>query len=65
MIVNSLIKALSQQQHETFIRQIRLDDIATRMQQKKRKKVLRDKIKDAKTSQPEKMVFFIQEDSTV
>ena len=65
MIADGLIKALPRQWHEAFVSQIRLDDIATRIQQEKRMKVLRDKIKDAKAPQPEEMVFFIQGDSTV
>ena len=65
MITNSLTKALPRQQHEAFVSQIRLDNIATQIQQEKRMKVLRDKIKDAKALQSEKMVFFIQGDSTV
>jgi len=48
MIVNDLIKALSCQWHEEFLRQIRLEDISEYLWQKKRMKTLKDQIKDSR-----------------
>ena len=66
MIADSLTKALSCQQHEQFLRQIRLKDISECLQQKKRMKALRDKIKDSQgwssEDEAQEMVFLAYKD---
>ena len=61
MIANELTKALSCQQHEEFLRQIRLEDISECLQQKKRMKALKNQIKDSWDQSSEdkfqKMIF--------
>jgi len=44
MITNELIKTLSRQWHEAFVKQIKLDNIMKQLQQKKRMKFLQDRI---------------------
>ena len=69
MIVNSLTKALSHQQHEEFLRQIRLEDILKHLQQKKRMKTLKDQIKDSKDQsfedKSQKMMFLTHKDMRI
>ena len=66
MIVNDLIKTLSCQQHEQFLRQIRLEDISECLQQEKRMKTLQDQIKDSQDQSSEdktqKMMFLTYKD---
>jgi hypothetical protein len=59
MIADRLIKALSSQQHEVFIRLIKLDNITEQIELEKRMKALRDKIKLNKTEKSAEMVFLI------
>ena len=66
MIVNSLIKVLSHQQHKQFLRQIKLEDISECLQQEKRMKALQDKIKDSQDQSSEdksqEMMFLTHKD---
>ena len=66
MIVNDLTKTLSHQQHEQFLRQIKLKDISEHLQQKKRMKTLKDQIKDSQDQSSEdksqKMMFLTHKD---
>ena len=59
MIVNRLIKALLLQQHETFIKLIKINNIMKQIEIKKRMKILRDKIRFNKTDRPAEMMFLI------
>ncbi len=62
MIADSLTKTLPWQQHEEFLRQVRLEDISEQIQQEKRMETLRDQIKDSHKSadKPEETVFLVQ-----
>ena len=66
MIANSLTKALSCQQHEQFLRQIRLEDISEHLWQKKRMKTLQNRIKNSQDQSSEdklqKMMFLTHKD---
>ena len=66
MIADRLTKALSHQQHEEFLRQIRLEDISECLQQKKRMKALKDQIKDSQDQSSEdkfqEMMFLTHKD---
>ena len=66
MIADNLTKALSCQQHEQFLRQIRLEDISEHLQQEKRMKILQDQIKDSQDQSSEdktqKMMFLTHKD---
>ena len=57
MIADELIKALSLQQHETFIKLIKINNITEQIEIEKRMKTLRDKIKFNKTDRPAEMMF--------
>ena len=48
MIVDGLTKALSPQQHEAFVKLIKLDDITQRIELEKRMEALRDQLQDRK-----------------
>jgi hypothetical protein len=60
IIADGLTKTLPRQQHEAFIKQIKLDDIMERIQQEKRMEALRDCIGDVKASKAAstQVVFF-------
>ena len=66
MIANSFTKVLPCQQHEQFLRQIRLEDISECLQQEKRMKTLWDWIKDSQDQSSEdktqKMMFLTHKD---
>ncbi len=60
MAADGLTKALTQQQHENFVKLIKLDDIIEQIKVEKQMEALRDKIKDqreANTSRPAETVF--------
>ena len=59
MIVNRLIKALSFQQHEIFVKLIKINNITKQIKIKKKMKMLRDKIKFNKTDRLTEMMFLI------
>ncbi len=69
MIVDSFTKALPQQQHKEFLRQIRLKNITDCIQQKKKIKTLRDQIKDFRAHKSASMltetVFLVQRDRSM
>ena len=49
--MDGLIKALSSQRHEAFVKLIKLDDITQRIELKKRMKALRDQLQDRKAAE--------------
>ena len=59
MIADDLIKMLFLQQHEAFIKLIKIDNITEQIEIEKRMKMLRDKIKLNKTEQSAEMMFLI------
>ena len=59
MIVNDLTKILFSQQHEAFVKLIKIDDITKQIEIKKRMKTLRDKIRFNKTDRSAEMMFLI------
>ena len=64
MPADGLIKILSRQCHEEFMKMISLVDISARIQIEKRMEALRDKIKDSKmaSKMASKMVFLAHKD---
>ena len=64
--MNDLTKVLSCQQHEQFLRQIRLENISECLQQKKRMKAFKNQIKDSQDQSSEdkiqKMMFLTHKD---
>ena len=59
MIADDLIKMLFLQQHEAFVKLIKINNITEQIEIEKRMKTLRNKIKLNKTEQPAKMMFLI------
>ena len=59
MIVNELTKTLLSQQHDTFIKLIKINNITEQIKIEKKMKMLRDKIRLNKTEQPAEMMFLI------
>ena len=59
MIADKLIKALLSQQHETFVKLIKIDDIMKQIKIEKRMKMLKDKIRFNKTDRSAEMMFLI------
>ena len=57
MIVNDLTKMLFSQQHEAFVKLIKIDDIIEQIEIEKRMKMLRDKIRLNKAEWPAEMMF--------
>ena len=57
MIVNDLTKMLLLQQHEAFIKLIKINNITEQIEIEKRMKMLRDKIRLNKAEQPAEMMF--------
>ena len=51
MIADGLTKALSPQQHEAFVKLIKLDDITQRIELEKRMEALRDQLQDRKAAE--------------
>ena len=51
MIVDDLTKALSSQQHEAFVKLIKLDNIMEQIQLEKRMKALRDQLRDRRAAE--------------
>ena len=50
MIADGLIKALSPQRHEAFVKLIKLDDITERIELEKRMEALRDQLQARKAA---------------
>ena len=48
--MDDLIKALSSQRHEAFVKLIKLDDISQRIELEKRMEALRDQLQDRKAA---------------
>ena len=59
MIANDLTKMLLLQQHEAFIKLIKIDNITEQIKIEKRMKMLRDKIRLNKIEQLAEMMFLI------